>query len=147
MMIGTNLALDSWWGLVSAVPITAILVVRILDEEKALVTELDGYRRLPAQDPLPAGAIPLVATVGLMWCLDPVNSPELIAQLRPHARMSSTSRGSARAGARWSSSAIGNCRGVPGLRAARISRRSGGCFRIKHFRVPRLKGSGVMVAR
>jgi protein-S-isoprenylcysteine O-methyltransferase Ste14 len=44
MTIGTPIALDSWWGLVGVVPIGAILVLRILDEEKALEHELDGYR-------------------------------------------------------------------------------------------------------
>jgi len=44
MAVGTPIALDSWWGLVGLVPMTAIVVLRILDEEKALAQELDGYR-------------------------------------------------------------------------------------------------------
>ncbi|MFC7483952.1 methyltransferase family protein [Luedemannella flava] len=44
MTIGIPVALDSWWGLVAVVPATVILVLRILDEEKALGQDLDGYR-------------------------------------------------------------------------------------------------------
>jgi protein-S-isoprenylcysteine O-methyltransferase Ste14 len=43
MAIGMPIALDSWWGLVGVVPLVAIVVLRILDEEKALVEELPGY--------------------------------------------------------------------------------------------------------
>ncbi|MGV0873383.1 methyltransferase family protein [Mycolicibacterium sp. XJ879] len=43
MMIGTPLALDSYWGLVTVIPTVAMLVFRILDEEQALRTELVGY--------------------------------------------------------------------------------------------------------
>lgn len=43
MMIGIPLALDSWWGLVILIPGTIGLVFRILDEEKMLKQELDGY--------------------------------------------------------------------------------------------------------
>jgi protein-S-isoprenylcysteine O-methyltransferase Ste14 len=43
MTIGTPIALDSWWGMVGVVPVVAILVVRILDEEKALEQDLNGY--------------------------------------------------------------------------------------------------------
>ncbi|OSC40336.1 methyltransferase family protein [Mycobacterium decipiens] len=44
MMIGMPLALDSYWGLLFIIPSVIILVVRILDEEKALQQELAGYR-------------------------------------------------------------------------------------------------------
>ena len=44
MAVGTPMALDSWWGLAGIVPVVAVFVVRILDEEKALVDDLDGYR-------------------------------------------------------------------------------------------------------
>ncbi|MEZ0354539.1 isoprenylcysteine carboxylmethyltransferase family protein [Mycobacterium sp. pR1184] len=44
MMIGIPLALDSCWGLLFAIPGVAVLVVRILDEEKMLTQELAGYR-------------------------------------------------------------------------------------------------------
>jgi protein-S-isoprenylcysteine O-methyltransferase Ste14 len=43
VMIGIPLALDSWWGLVSLIPGVMILVVRVLDEEKVLTQELEGY--------------------------------------------------------------------------------------------------------
>ncbi|MEU7634178.1 isoprenylcysteine carboxylmethyltransferase family protein [Nocardia sp. NPDC049220] len=44
MMVGIPLALDSYWGLVTVIPGLIVLVIRILDEEKALEQELDGYR-------------------------------------------------------------------------------------------------------
>ena len=43
MMGGIPLALDSWWGLVILIPGVMGLVLRILDEEKMLKQELDGY--------------------------------------------------------------------------------------------------------
>jgi protein-S-isoprenylcysteine O-methyltransferase Ste14 len=43
MMVGIPLALDSWWGLVILIPSVIGLVLRILDEEKMLKQELDGY--------------------------------------------------------------------------------------------------------
>jgi len=43
MMIGVPLALDSYWGLVVLIPCLIVLAFRILDEEKALEQELDGY--------------------------------------------------------------------------------------------------------
>jgi protein-S-isoprenylcysteine O-methyltransferase Ste14 len=44
VMIGVPLALDSYWGLVTIIPGVVMLVVRIVDEEKMLGQELDGYR-------------------------------------------------------------------------------------------------------
>jgi protein-S-isoprenylcysteine O-methyltransferase Ste14 len=44
MMVGIPLALGSYWGLVFVVPGIAVLVFRILDEEKLLTQELAGYR-------------------------------------------------------------------------------------------------------
>lgn len=44
MMIGTPLALDSYWGLVCILPGMIALIFRIRDEEKALTEELAGYR-------------------------------------------------------------------------------------------------------
>ncbi|MCW2653414.1 MAG: hypothetical protein QOE41_2275 [Mycobacterium sp.] len=44
MMVGLPLALGSWWGLVILVPCLIGLAFRILDEEKMLEQELDGYR-------------------------------------------------------------------------------------------------------
>jgi protein-S-isoprenylcysteine O-methyltransferase Ste14 len=43
MMIGTPLALDSYWGLVFLIPSLVVLAFRILDEEEALKQELSGY--------------------------------------------------------------------------------------------------------
>lgn len=43
MMAGIPLALDSWWGLVILIPGVIGLAFRILDEEKMLKQELDGY--------------------------------------------------------------------------------------------------------
>jgi protein-S-isoprenylcysteine O-methyltransferase Ste14 len=44
MMVGTPLALDSYWGLVGLAPALLILALRITDEEKMLREELDGYQ-------------------------------------------------------------------------------------------------------
>jgi len=43
MMVGTPLALDSYWGLLATVLAVPILALRIEDEEKMLRQELDGY--------------------------------------------------------------------------------------------------------
>ena len=43
MMIGMPLALDSYWGRVTLLPVMAVLALRITDEEKMLRQELDGY--------------------------------------------------------------------------------------------------------
>jgi protein-S-isoprenylcysteine O-methyltransferase Ste14 len=44
MLFGTPLALGSWWGLLVFVPITFIIALRLLDEEKVLSQSLSGYR-------------------------------------------------------------------------------------------------------
>lgn len=49
LMLGTPLALGSYWGLVVMVPGVLVLVFRILDEEKALMVGLDGYREYARQ--------------------------------------------------------------------------------------------------
>ncbi|MCW2511236.1 MAG: putative protein-S-isoprenylcysteine methyltransferase [Mycobacterium sp.] len=43
MMLGTPLALDSYWGFVVVIPAFVALAVRIGDEEKMLTEELVGY--------------------------------------------------------------------------------------------------------
>lgn len=43
MMVGMPLALDSYWGLVTLIPGVAVLVLRIVDEEKMLRQDLAGY--------------------------------------------------------------------------------------------------------
>jgi len=44
MMVGTPLALGSYWGFVFVIPGLLVLVLRIRDEEKLLQEGLDGYR-------------------------------------------------------------------------------------------------------
>jgi protein-S-isoprenylcysteine O-methyltransferase Ste14 len=43
MLIGVPLALGSWWGLLLVIPITIVLVWRLLEEEKFLTKNLPGY--------------------------------------------------------------------------------------------------------
>ncbi|HEX7428881.1 MAG TPA: isoprenylcysteine carboxylmethyltransferase family protein, partial [Mycobacterium sp.] len=43
MMVGTPLALASYWGLLTLIPGVLIFVARITDEEKALRQDLEGY--------------------------------------------------------------------------------------------------------
>lgn len=43
MLIGTPLALDSWWGLVTIIPFTFVIIARLLDEEEFLLKNLSGY--------------------------------------------------------------------------------------------------------
>jgi protein-S-isoprenylcysteine O-methyltransferase Ste14 len=43
MMVGTPLALDSYWGLAVLIPATLALAARIFDEEKMMSAELAGY--------------------------------------------------------------------------------------------------------
>ncbi len=49
MMMGIPLALGSYWGLLLVIPGMAVLVFRILDEEKLLTQELAGYREYTQQ--------------------------------------------------------------------------------------------------
>ena len=42
-VLGTSLALGSWWGLVAAAVMLPILVWRLVDEERMLVAQLPGY--------------------------------------------------------------------------------------------------------
>lgn len=44
MFSGTPLALGSWWGLLILIPITLIIIWRLLDEEKFLSENLPGYK-------------------------------------------------------------------------------------------------------
>jgi protein-S-isoprenylcysteine O-methyltransferase Ste14 len=43
MLLGTPLALGSWWGLLTTIPITLVIVWRLLDEEAFLAKSLPGY--------------------------------------------------------------------------------------------------------
>lgn len=44
MMFGVPLALGSWWGTVTIVPMTLVIVKRVRDEEELLTRDLAGYR-------------------------------------------------------------------------------------------------------
>jgi protein-S-isoprenylcysteine O-methyltransferase Ste14 len=44
MLLGTPLALGSWWGLLMFIPMTFIIAWRLLDEEKFLSKSLSGYK-------------------------------------------------------------------------------------------------------
>jgi protein-S-isoprenylcysteine O-methyltransferase Ste14 len=43
MLLGVPLSLGSWWGLFTIIPITLVIVWRLLKEEKFLVENLPGY--------------------------------------------------------------------------------------------------------
>lgn len=43
MLLGVPLALGSWWGLFAIIPITLVIVLRLLDEENFLVKTLPDY--------------------------------------------------------------------------------------------------------
>jgi protein-S-isoprenylcysteine O-methyltransferase Ste14 len=43
MLFATPLALGSWWGLVMFIPMTLVVVLRLLDEERFLQKSLPGY--------------------------------------------------------------------------------------------------------
>ncbi len=43
IMLGTPLALGSWWGLLIFIPLTLVILWRLLDEEKFLSKNLQGY--------------------------------------------------------------------------------------------------------
>ncbi len=43
LLIGTPLGLGSWWGLPAGLALIAVIVVRLLDEERRLAAELKGY--------------------------------------------------------------------------------------------------------
>jgi protein-S-isoprenylcysteine O-methyltransferase Ste14 len=42
-VLGIPLALGSWWGLLTFIPLTLIILWRLLDEERFLVRNLSGY--------------------------------------------------------------------------------------------------------
>lgn len=44
MLIGTPLALASWWGMLAVIPLAAVIVWRLLDEERFLTNHLAGYK-------------------------------------------------------------------------------------------------------
>lgn len=48
LLIGVPPALGSWWGLLTIIPMTIILIWRLLDEEKFLARNLSGYAEYQA---------------------------------------------------------------------------------------------------
>jgi protein-S-isoprenylcysteine O-methyltransferase Ste14 len=44
MLLGVPPALGSFWALLSVVVLAAVIVVRLLDEERVLTADLPGYR-------------------------------------------------------------------------------------------------------
>jgi protein-S-isoprenylcysteine O-methyltransferase Ste14 len=44
-LLGTPLALGSYWGLLIFVAVIPLLIWRLIDEEKLLTRELEGYRQ------------------------------------------------------------------------------------------------------
>jgi protein-S-isoprenylcysteine O-methyltransferase Ste14 len=49
MLLGTPLALASWWGLFAFVLMAIVIVIRLLDEEKFLLANLFGYAEFAAK--------------------------------------------------------------------------------------------------
>ncbi len=43
MLLGTPIALGSWWGMLALGPIALVIVWRLLDEERFLTSNLQGY--------------------------------------------------------------------------------------------------------
>jgi protein-S-isoprenylcysteine O-methyltransferase Ste14 len=43
MLLGVPLALGSWWGLLTIIPMVLVITTRLLDEEKFLLKNLAGY--------------------------------------------------------------------------------------------------------
>jgi protein-S-isoprenylcysteine O-methyltransferase Ste14 len=58
MLVGVPLALGSLWGLIAIVPMVAVLVARLLDEEKFLAKNLAGYEEY--QDKVRHRLLPLI---------------------------------------------------------------------------------------
>ncbi len=48
-LLGTPLALGSYWGLLPFVAVIPLLIWRLIDEEKLLAKELEGYRKYQQQ--------------------------------------------------------------------------------------------------
>jgi protein-S-isoprenylcysteine O-methyltransferase Ste14 len=51
MVLGMPLALGSWWGLLTWLPMTAAIIVRLLDEERYLAVNLPGYAAYMSSTP------------------------------------------------------------------------------------------------
>jgi protein-S-isoprenylcysteine O-methyltransferase Ste14 len=57
-LLGTPLALGSFWGLLPFVAVIPLLIWRLIDEEKMLTRELEGYRQYRQR--VPYRLVPLV---------------------------------------------------------------------------------------
>jgi protein-S-isoprenylcysteine O-methyltransferase Ste14 len=51
MYLATPVALGSWWGILPALGVPVVLIVRILNEEKVLLRDLPGYAAYVARVP------------------------------------------------------------------------------------------------
>ena len=51
LLIATPLALGSWWGIPVGLALCAVIVVRLLDEERRLAAELSGYEEYRGKVP------------------------------------------------------------------------------------------------
>ena len=49
MLVGVPFALGSFWGLLAIFPMVAVIVLRLLDEEKFLAKNLAGYAEYQGQ--------------------------------------------------------------------------------------------------
>lgn len=58
LLLGTPIALGAWWSLVPALGVVAVIVVRLLDEERLLVADLPGYAAY--RDRVPHRLVPRV---------------------------------------------------------------------------------------
>ena len=58
MLLGVPLALGSWWGLLTIIPMVLVLIARLLDEEKFLSKNLAGYSEY--QGKVKSRLIPLI---------------------------------------------------------------------------------------
>jgi protein-S-isoprenylcysteine O-methyltransferase Ste14 len=59
-LLGTPLALGSYYGLLPVAAMVPFLIWRLFDEERFLATNLPGYSRLPTKSASSARAISLV---------------------------------------------------------------------------------------
>jgi protein-S-isoprenylcysteine O-methyltransferase Ste14 len=48
-LLGTPLAVGSYWGLLPFVAVIPLLIWRLIDEEKVLTRDLEGYRQYQQQ--------------------------------------------------------------------------------------------------
>jgi protein-S-isoprenylcysteine O-methyltransferase Ste14 len=58
LLLGTPIALGSWWGVLVMVSIVPALIWRLFDEEKFLARQLPGY--LDYQKKVPYRLVPLI---------------------------------------------------------------------------------------